>query len=192
MKKQLLIIGIVAILVTVGLSGCQEQTSNQQDNTTNTKPDADGDGYSDDNDDFPYNKSYHKIMYLAYEEIVTVSKESKSNVGYEGYCLPNDFDWQRYYETGYLLNHENTKYIQWHWELKSLGRLNFNVARWFPIDDDINNEPSHENMYFSYAWGDSGRINITTDNYHNYWYFSWSNSEYEEDIEVQITLFTVD
>jgi hypothetical protein len=39
MKKQFLIIGIVAILVTVGLSGCTSQTYNESNNNTNTLDD---------------------------------------------------------------------------------------------------------------------------------------------------------
>ena len=48
MKKHLIIIGITLVLLTVGLSGCVEEADAK---------DTDGDGYTDDIDAFPNDKS---------------------------------------------------------------------------------------------------------------------------------------
>jgi hypothetical protein len=61
MKKQLVIIGIIALLVCVGLSGCNS-TEETNDNNSNTveELDSDGDGYLDDVDAFPHDKTKWK------------------------------------------------------------------------------------------------------------------------------------
>jgi len=68
MKKQLVIIGIIALLVSVGLSGCNstEQTTEQEQNNEKPQngntilPDSDGDGYRDDMDAFPNDRAEWK------------------------------------------------------------------------------------------------------------------------------------
>lgn len=58
MNKQIVIIGIIVLLVSVGLCGCTQQDHNS--NTTSNGVDSDNDGYPDSTDAFPHDATEWK------------------------------------------------------------------------------------------------------------------------------------
>jgi len=59
MKKQIIMLGIVVLIICVGLSGCEEETTEIEEPI-----DTDGDGYNDDVDDFPTDSNLHKLIVI--------------------------------------------------------------------------------------------------------------------------------
>jgi len=121
-----------------------------------------------------------------YNDIVTIEANTE-------YSLPPYFDWQIYNKSGYLINNKNAKYVIWDWEVLSGSSVDYNIIRYYPINDDFNNEHGTENMYFkNFAYSDSSRLKVTTENNYNYWSFHWGNENEgeNEDTVIQSNIFT--
>jgi len=132
MKKQLLIVGIIIILLTVGLSGCNEETKIE---------DTDGDGYPDDIDDFPNDTNLHeKIIWHQFE-----NKELAHDTFY-----PSDAPYREI--------SSDVKYVEWTWNLVNPtfpeAKIEFKMARM--IDNYL------FVMYGITGRADSNRINVNS------------------------------
>ncbi len=107
MKKQLLMICITIILLTVGLSGCDEEIKIE---------DTDRDGYLDDIDDFPNDTNLH-------EKIIWYQFENKKLVF--GTTYPTADQYKE------ILS--DVKYVEWTWNLINPNfpeaKIEFNIAR---------------------------------------------------------------
>ena len=130
MKKQLLIVGVIIILLTINLSGCNEETKIE---------DTDGDGYPDDTDDFPNDTNLHeKIIWQQFE-----NKELVHNTFY-----PSDDPYRE------ILS--DVKYVEWTWNLVNPAvpeaKIEFKIARM--IDNYL------FVMYDYIGRADSNRINV--------------------------------
>ena len=146
MKKQLLIIGIIFLLVCVGLSGCEQQTTKATD--------TDGDGYPDSQDAFPTDVNLHE-KYLVYSSL-NITLEHPNVVGPKQFFIESDW---KYVEIEWsVIDPYNCTFAGGVLENTSIrivnpvGQFNYNYTEW--------NKQS--NSY------DTKRITITTENW-GYW-----------------------
>lgn len=107
MKKQLMIVCVIILLITVGFSGCNEETKIK---------DTDEDGYPDEIDDYPNDSNlYKKIIWYQFENI-----ELAYNTFY-----PLD--------TSYREISSDVKYVEWTWNLVNLtfpeAKIQFDMSR---------------------------------------------------------------
>ena len=115
MQKQIIVIGMTLILLSVGLSGCTE--INEEDGTAKPK-DTDGDGYSDNEDDFPTDPTLHL------NESFSSSPTADIRVGVN---VPPEGGDRNAIGVSYTIESE-WKYVEWKW---SVQPDNVSIREWF-------------------------------------------------------------
>jgi len=115
MQKQIIVIGMTLILLSVGLSGCTE--INEENGTAKPK-DTDGDGYSDNEDDFPTDPTLHL------NESFSFSPTADIRVGMN---VPPEGGDRNAIGISYKIESE-WKYVEWKW---SVQPDNVSIREWF-------------------------------------------------------------
>lgn len=118
MKRKVIVVGIIVILLTVGLCGCNETDDKDGDghkDSVDAFPkdetewaDSDGDGYGDNSDDFPNDSNLHKKVGGFTTEAETTNNISLHDSQCKGVFIFPELDW---------------KYVNIVWEVTSPSSL---------------------------------------------------------------------
>lgn len=161
MNKHLIAIGITLVLVIIGLIGCMDNSTNNEDGDDYdyNEWDSDNDGYADNIDDFPTDPNLHKktIWYEFKNERVAYTDD-----------IPEIHSIRKITS--------DIKYVEWNWVLEEpspySAKINFHVDR--------ESEHSYTKLYEIDARADSNRIIPDYSNIGS-WDVTWLNYPYPDE-----------
>jgi len=138
MNKQIVIIGIIVLLVSVGLCGCTQQEHNS--NTTSNGTDSDNDGYADNVDDFPTDINLHE----------NISIISSSDIFEQNQGLGAFFDIDR-----------DCKFVVINWEV--INPRNLTADEQHDIVVELTYPPNNTSIDFPYDIANNRNLRFTID-----------------------------